>query len=329
MHFHRDVLVMADVVARHLLRTGADDVYTGSPPLGFTFGLGALLVFPLRFRAASVLLEAPTAENLLTAVQHNRVTGLFTTPVAYRSLLPQLSRFDLSSLRLCVSAGEMLPRALSDAWFEATGLRIIDGIGATEMMHIFISARGDDVKPGSTGRALPGYEACILDESGHRVPPGAVGRLAVKGPTGCRYLDDPRQSEYVRNGWNLTGDLYLQDEEGYFWFQARADDMIISAGYNIAGPEVEAALLQHPVVQECAVVAAPDADRGSIVKAYVVLLPGHSPGPDLVVSLQNFVKNTIAPYKYPRAIEFVAALPKTPTGKVQRSELRRRAAALN
>lgn len=325
MHFHRDVLVMADIVGRHLLHTSSEDIYTGSPPLGFTFGLGALLVFPLRFRGASVLVEAPTPENLLKTVQEHRVTGLFTTPVAYRSLLPQLARFDLSSLRRCVSAGEALPRVLSDAWFEATGIRIVDGIGATEMMHIFISAEGVNVRPGSTGRALPGYEACVVDTAGRRLPAGVVGRLAVKGPTGCRYLDDPRQTEYVRDGWNLTGDMYLQDDDGYFWFQARADDMIISAGYNIAGPEVEAALLLHPAVQECAVVAAPDADRGSIVKAYVVLRPDSHGGPDFVKTLQEFVKKTIAPYKYPRAVEFVAELPKTQSGKVRRFELRKRA----
>ena len=326
MHFHRDVLAMADVVGRHLLQTACDDIYVGSPPLGFTFGLGALLVFPLRFRATSILLEAPSPENLLNAVQTERATCLFTAPVAYRAMLPQLSQFDISSLRRCVSAGEALPRPLSDAWFEATGIRIIDGIGSTEMMHIFISAQGADVRPGATGRALPGYEACILDESYRKLPPGQMGRLAVKGPTGCRYLDDPRQAEYVHKGWNITGDIYLEDEQGYFWFQGRADDMIVSAGYNIAGPEVEAALLQHPAVHECAVVSAPDRERGNIVKAYVVLRPGNRDTPELTKELQDFVKRTIAPYKYPRAIAFVDALPKTQSGKVQRSELRQRAA---
>ncbi|HVN45555.1 MAG TPA: AMP-binding protein [Steroidobacteraceae bacterium] len=325
VHFHRDVLVMADIVGRHLLRTSAEDRYVGSPPLGFTFGLGALLVFPLRFRGAAILLESPTPEHMLSAVERHRATCLFTAPVAYRTLLTLLSKFDISSLRRCVSAGEMLPRATSDAWHAATGIRIIDGIGATEMIHMFISAEGEHIRPGATGRPLPGYEARLLDESGAVLAPGQTGRLAVRGPTGCRYLDDARQAQYVRDGWNITGDIYYQDADGYFWFQSRADDMIISAGYNIAGPEVEAALLQHPAVQECAVVGAPDAQRGNIVKAFVVLRDGHSAGAALQKALQDFVKQVIAPYKYPRAIEFVASLPKTQTGKVQRFALRERA----
>ena len=322
MHFHRDVLAMREIVAGHLLQTVADDIYIGSPPLGFTFGLGALLVFPLGKRAASVLVEQPTGENLLAAAQRFHATALFTSPTAYRALLPLLKRFDIGSLKRCVSAGEPLPKATSEAWFAATGLRLIDGIGATELMHIFISAAGADVRPGMTGKPLPGYQACILDAEGRRLPPGAVGRLAVKGPTGCRYLEDSRQRDYVFQGWNITGDLYSQDEDGYFRFEARADDMIISAGYNIAGPEVEAALLEHPAVKECAVVGVPDEARGQIAKAFVVLDERYDGTADLVQSLQRFVKQTIAPYKYPRAIEFRSCLPKTATGKLQRHALR-------
>ena len=322
MHFHRDVLAMADVVARHLLKTSPNDVYAGSPPLGFTFGLGALLVFPLRFRAATVPIEAPAPGAVLAALERHRVTCLFTAPFAYRALAGELAGRDLSSLRRCVSAGEFLPKSVSDAWFEKTNIRIIDGIGATEMIHIFISASGDDIRPGSTGKPLPGYKACILDEDGEPMLPGATGRLAVTGPTGCRYLDDERQRDYVRNGWNVTGDLYRLDEEGYFWFVARADDMIVSAGYNIAGPEVEWALLAHPAVRECAVVGTADRERGTIVKACVVLAPGRSGDIALVKELQDFVKQRIAPYKYPRVIEFLEALPKTATGKLQRKALR-------
>jgi 2-aminobenzoate-CoA ligase len=259
---------------------------------------------------------------LLAAVQRFGATALFTSPTAYRSLLPLLSRFDISSLKRCVSAGEALPKATSDAWFAATGMRLIDGIGATELIHIFISAKGDQIRPGTTGKPLPGYQACILDPDGLPLPPGQVGRLAVKGPTGCRYLDDPRQRDYVYQGWNVTGDLYSQDEDGYFRFEARADDMIISAGYNIAGPEVESALLEHPIVKECAVVGVPDEARGQLVKAFIVLHEGNDGSPELAHSLQTFVKQTIAPYKYPRAIEFRSSLPKTATGKLQRHALR-------
>jgi 2-aminobenzoate-CoA ligase len=322
MHFHRDVLAMADTVARHLLKTSPDDLYVGSPPLGFTFGLGALLVFPLRFRAAAGLLETPTPDALLSAVESWRATCLFTAPTGYRSMLGLTSKYDLSSLRRCVSAGEPLPKATSDAWFEQTGIRIIDGIGATEMIHIFISAAGDEIRPGATGKPVPGYRACILDAAGKPLPPGSMGRLAVKGPTGCRYLADDRQRNYVQGGWNITGDTYYLDADGYFWFQARADDMIVSAGYNIAGPEVEWALLGHPAVRECAVVGSPDMERGSIVKAFVVLKPEYTPSDELRMALQDFVKQTIAPYKYPRALVFVDALPKTPTGKLQRYVLR-------
>ena len=322
MHFHRDVLAMADVVGRHLLDTGPSDVYVGSPPLGFTFGLGALLVFPLRFRATVALVEQPTPENLLEAVQQFGATCLFTSPTMFRALTALVVGYDLRTLQRAVSAGEPLPRVTSDAWYAATGIRLIDGLGATEMIHIFISAKGEDIRPGSTGKPLPGYEAAVLDEEGHPLPPGQPGRLAVRGPTGCRYLDDARQAEYVRNGWNLTGDQYLIDADGYFWFQARADDMIISAGYNIAAPEVEAALLEHPSVKEVAVIGAPNAERGQIVKAFIVLQPGYASGPALCQELQDFVKQTIAPYKDPRAIEFLAQLPKTSSGKLQRHVLR-------
>lgn len=326
MHFHRDVLAMRDVVGRRLLDLRDDDVCVGSPPLGFTFGLGALLVFPLGCRAAVALVEQPTPENLLSAVERFGVTTLFTAPTAYRNLAAVTANYDLSSLRRCISAGEALPKSTSDAWHSATGIRLIDGIGATELIHIFISAAGEEIRPGSTGKPLPGYQACVLDDHDQPLPRGHAGRLAVKGPTGCRYLDDDRQRSYVRNGWNVTGDIYFVDEDGYFWFQARADDMIVSAGYNIAGPEVEGALLMHPAVKECACVGAPDAERGQIVKAFIVLNDGHVPGAPLVKQLQDFVKRTIAPYKYPRAIEFLQVLPKTPTGKVQRHALRARAA---
>jgi 2-aminobenzoate-CoA ligase len=325
MHFHRDVLAMADVVARHLLETAPDDVYVGSPPLGFTFGLGALLVFPLRFRASVGLVEQPTPENLLAAVQEFSATCLFTAPTMYRHLARIVGDYDVRTLRRAVSAGETLPKATSDLWLQATGIRLIDGIGATEMIHIFISAKGDDIRPGSTGKALPGYEAVVLGDEGKPLPAGHSGRLAVRGPTGCRYLDDAeRQSSYVFDGWNLTGDRYHLDQDGYFWFEARADDLIVSAGYNIAGPEVEAALVVHPAVKEVAVVGSPDEERGQIVKAFVVLESGFTPGPVLVKELQDFVKQTAAPYKYPRAIEFLDSLPRTPTGKVQRFVLRQR-----
>ncbi len=322
MHFHRDVLAMADVVARHLLHTGPADVYAGSPPLGFTFGLGALLVFPLRFRAATVPIEAPAPATVLAAIEKHGVTCLFTAPFAYRALAAECAGRDLASLKRCVSAGEFLPKAVSDLWFEKTGIRIIDGIGATEMIHIFIAAAGEDIRPGSTGKPLPGYRACLLDEDGEVMLPGATGRLAVTGPTGCRYLDDERQRDYVQNGWNVTGDLYRLDEDGYFWFVARADDMIVSAGYNIAGPEVEWALLAHPAVRECAVIGAADPERGMVVKACVVLAPGRAGDIALVKELQDFVKQRIAPYKYPRVIEFLEALPKTATGKLSRKALR-------
>jgi 2-aminobenzoate-CoA ligase len=326
MHFHRDMLATCDTYARHVLRPGAADRFIGSPPIAFTFGLGGLVLFPLRVSASSVLLERATPEDLATAIALWRPTIMFTAPTAYRGMLAKVGQHDISSLRKCVSAGEALPKATFDAWLEATGLKIIDGIGATEMLHIFIGSPEEDIRPGATGRVVPGYEAKVIDESGREVKPGTIGRLAVRGPTGCRYLADERQRKYVQNGWNVTGDTYLMDEDGFFWYQARSDDMIISAGYNIAGPEVEAVLLEHPAVAECGVIAAPDPERGHIVKAYVVLRPGQSGDAALTRTLQEHVKATIAPYKYPRAIEYVTTLPRTETGKLQRFALRRLAA---
>jgi 2-aminobenzoate-CoA ligase len=322
MHFHRDVMAICDCFPRSTLKPAADDVFIGSPPIGFTFGLGGVVTFPMRVGASAVLLEAAPPDVLLQAIQEFRPSVCFTSPTAYRMMLGKAGELDLSSLTKCVSAGEPLPLATFEAWQKKTGLRIIDGIGATEMLHIFISASGHAIRPGATGRALPGYRAMVVDEAMRPLPPGEVGKLAVRGPTGCRYLADERQAEYVRDGWNLTGDAYKVDEDGYFWFQARTDDMIISAGYNIAGPEVEEALLEHDAVAECAVVGAPDPARGHIVKAFVVPRQGVERSGALRKELQEFVKARIAPYKYPRAVEFLDALPRTETGKVQRFRLR-------
>ncbi|MBV2155885.1 AMP-binding protein [Kitasatospora sp. SUK 42] len=326
LHFHRDVLANADTFSRHLLRPTPDDLFAGTPPLGFTFGLGGLLVFPLRAGAASLLLEQATPEQLAEQVGRHGVSVLFTAPTAYRAILASGLADRLAGVRRCVSAGEPLPAAVWESFHAATGQRLIDGLGATELLHVFISAADQDIRPGSTGRTVPGYRAAILDEHGAPVPDGEPGLLAVKGPTGCRYLDDARQRDYVHDGWNLTGDTYVRDRDGYFWYQARNDDMIVSAGYNIAGPEVEQALAAHPAVADCAVVGAPDARRGTVVKAYVVLRPGTPAGPETVQALQEHVKRTIAPYKYPRAVEFVPVLPRTATGKLLRAELRRRSA---
>jgi len=326
MHFHRDMLAICDSYAKHVLRAEPTDRFTGSPPLAFTFGLGGLVLFPLRIGASTVLLEKAGPDELLAAIAKYKITIPFTAPTAYRAMLGKLKEHDISSLRKCVSAGETLPKATFEAWHAATGIKILDGIGATEMLHIFIGSPEDEVRAGSTGKPVPGYEARILDNDGKKAPPGTVGRLAVRGPTGCRYLADDRQKKYVQNGWNVTGDTYMMDADGYFWYQARSDDMIISAGYNIAGPEVEAALLTHAAVAECGVVGCPDEERGQIVKAYVVLRAGMSGDAAMTKTLQDHVKATVAPYKYPRAIEFVAELPKTQTGKLQRFELRRRAA---
>ena len=323
MHFHRDILAVCDTFSRHVLRPGPDDLFCGSPPLAFTFGLGGLVLFPMRVGAAALLVEQPTPPNLLKGIQDHRATILFTAPIAYRAMPELVPGYDISSLRKCVSAGETLPLPTFQAFERATGIRIIDGIGSTEMLHIFIASSGDDIRPGSTGRAVPGYQARVIDEEGNPLPPGSVGRLAVRGPTGCRYLDDEeRQRGYVLDGWNLTGDAYRMDEDGWFWYQARTDDMIISAGYNIAGPEVEGVLLEHAAVAECGVVGLPDEERGQVVSAFVVLREGSAPGDALVRELQEWCKARIAPYKYPRRIAFVDALPRTQTGKLQRFRLR-------
>jgi len=322
MHFHRDVMAACDCWPRTTLRATADDLFTGSPPLAFTFGLGGLLLFPLRIGAATLLVERPAPENLLPAIARHRATVLFTAPTSYRAMAPRVNEHDIASLRKCVSAGEALPAATRTLWKDATGLEIIDGIGSTELLHIFISHDEAHARPGATGKPVPGYRACIMDSAGRPLPPGNVGYLAVKGPTGCRYLADSRQSSYVKDGWNYTGDAYLVDDDGYFVYQARTDDMIVSAGYNIAGPEVESALLLHPAVSECGVVGVDDPERGQIVKAYVVLKEGHAPGAPMTATLQDFVKRTIAPYKYPRAIEYLPALPRTEVGKLQRYKLR-------
>lgn len=323
MHFHRDILIIADGYAREVLNVTPDDVFIGSPPLAFTFGLGGLAVFPLRFGAAACLLENASPPNLIEMIQTYRATVCFTAPTAYRVMLKAMSEgADLSSLRAAVSAGETLPAPVYDEWIAKTGKPMLDGIGATEMLHIFISNRFTDHRPACTGKPVTGYEARIVGEDGSELPRGQVGRLAVKGPTGCRYMADDRQRKYVQNGWNLTGDAFWQDDEGYFHFAARNDDMIVSAGYNIAGPEVEAALLKHPDVAECAVIGEPDEERGQVVSAFVVLAHGAEPGPAEVKILQDHVKSVIAPYKYPRRVHFVGALPKTATGKIQRFRLR-------
>jgi 2-aminobenzoate-CoA ligase len=322
IHFHRDILAMADTFARHVVGLTKDDVAVGTPPIAFTFGLGGLVVFPAAAGAATAFAPRPGFDALAETIGRHKATALFTAPTGYRALLKLTGEFDLSSLRTCVSAGETLPAATSDAWHEATGVRIIDGIGSTEMIHVFISASGDDIRPGATGKVVPGYEARIIDAHGQPLPPGETGRLAVRGPTGCRYLADDRQAAYVQDGWNLTGDVYRLDEDGYFWYVARADDMIISSGYNIGAPEVENALLRHPAVAEAAVIGVPDPERGQIVKAFVILNGGHAASDDLRTALQDHVKSVIAPYKYPRALDFVDALPKTQTGKLQRFRLK-------
>ncbi len=329
MHFHRDMLAICDTFSAHVLRPNIEDLFLCSAPLAFTFGLGGAVLFPFRICAAALVMERTSPADLLTAIATHRPTILFTAPTTYRFILGRPDSADLSSLRACVSAGESLPRPTWDAWRAATGLKLIDGIGGTEMLHIFISAGGDDIRPGATGRAVPGFQAKIVDENGADVPCGTLGRLAARGPTGCRYLADPRQANFVQNGWNMTGDTFTQDEDGYFWYGARSDDMIVSSGYNIAGPEVEEALLQHQAVLECGVVGAPDEERGQIIKAYVVLRPGFEASDALTQTLQAHVRAVVAPYKYPRAIAFVSALPRTETGKVHRFILRQMAAAIS
>ncbi len=326
VHFHRDILVMADAFTTHVLRPTRDDVFCGTPPLAFTFGLGGLLAMPLRFGASTVLIEKPTPETLLQAIEATGATICFTAPTMYRQMALLLAdssrRFDIRSLQKTVSAGEALPDATRQLWKRATGIEMIDGIGATEMIHIFIAAAGASVRTGAIGQVVPGYRAAIVDDAMNEVPRGTVGKLAVKGPTGCRYLDDHRQRTYVRHGWNLTGDSFIQDDDGYFYYQARSDDMIVTSGYNVAGPEVESALLLHPAIAECGVIGLADEERGQRVAAYVVLKPDHARSGNLASELQAFVKQTIAPYKYPRTIEFVDALPRTETGKLQRFRLR-------
>ena len=327
MHFHRDLLMVADGYAREVLDVTPDDVFVGSPPLAFTFGLGGLAIFPLRFGATATLLENASPPEMIKIIETYKATICFTSPTAYRAMMAAIDKgADLSSLRLAVSAGETLPAPVFESWTRKTGKPILDGIGSTELLHIFISNRVGDCRAGSTGVPVTGYEAKIVDDDMNELPDGTVGKLAVRGPTGCRYLADGRQSNYVRNGWNITGDAFVRTD-GHFSFVARADDMIVSSGYNIAGPEVEAALLSHPAVAECGVVGAPDEARGMIVKAYVVAAPGVEPDAALVSALQDHVKNAIAPYKYPRAIEFIAQLPKTGTGKLQRFTLRQMARA--
>jgi len=324
VHAHRDVLAICDTFAAQHVRATPSDIFCGTPPLAFTFGLGGLLLFPARARAATMLLDNSPPDVLLAAIAENRATVCFAAPTAYRAMAPLVKHHDVRSLRTCVSAGEALSASTRELWKSATGIDIVDGIGATEMLHIFISASGAAIRPGATGKPVRGFVATVLDEQGDPASPGAVGRLAVKGPTGCRYLDDDRQSQYVRDGWNVTGDAFLIDDEGYFWYQARTDDMIVSSGYNIAGPEVEAALLRNGKVRECAVVGVPDLERGMLVKAFVVLGDAALAGEGTARELQAFVKASIAPYKYPRAIEFVDALPRTETGKLQRYVLRER-----
>jgi 2-aminobenzoate-CoA ligase len=327
MHFHRDVLATADTFSRYMIKPRSDDVFTGTPPLGFTYGLGGLLLFPLRAGASTLLIERATPAELADMIAAHGVTVLSTAPTAYRAMLAAGKASSLKNLRRCVSAGEHLPKSVWEEFRQATGIAIIDGIGSTEMLHVFIAAADDDIRPGSTGKAVPGYRATILDENGDEVSDGEPGWLAVQGPTGCRYLSDERQRNYVRHGWNITGDTYIRDADGYYWFQARSDDMIISAGYNIAGPEVEEALLSHPDVLEVAVIGAPNPGRGMIVQAFVVLRQGVVPDAAKVTELQEFAKQSIAPYKYPRTVEFVTELPKTISGKTQRYRLRQMAEA--
>ncbi|WKL18417.1 benzoate-CoA ligase family protein [Comamonas testosteroni] len=321
MHFHRDVMAVCACWPVHTLRANADDVFIGSPPLAFTFGLGGQVLFPMSIGASMALLEKAGPVQLVDGIERFGASVVFTAPTSYRVMAQQGERIRRTRLRKCVSAGEALTASTRALWKEATGIEIIDGIGSTEMLHIFISHREEEARPGATGKAVPGYRAKVVDDAGLEVPPGTVGRLAVQGPTGCRYLNDSRQAKYVSRGWNLTGDAYLMDVDGYFVYQARTDDMIISAGYNIAAPEVEEALMQHGSVAECAVIGVADSERGQIVKAFVVLRAGHVASDAMVMELQDFVKSQVAPYKYPRAVQFVDQLPRTATGKLQRFRL--------
>jgi 2-aminobenzoate-CoA ligase len=323
VHTHRDVLAACEAWPRHVLKANPDDIVVGSPPLAFTFGLGGMLIFPM-WAGASVYYPSIgyTPEAMVKLINQVSATVCYTAPTFYRQMAAFAKQHGVPSLRLCVSAGESLPDATRQLWKDATGIEMVDGIGATEMFHIFISAAGQDVRRGAIGKVVPGYTAKVVDDTGEEVPRGTIGKLAVVGPTGCRYLDDARQGNYVKEGWNYPGDAFMQDADGYFFYQARADDMIITAGYNVAGPEVEDALLKHPAVAECGVVGLPDDDRGMIVKAFVVLKPGEAAGDTHGQGLQDHVKAMLAPFKYPRQIEFVDKLPRTETGKLQRFKLR-------
>ena len=325
VHFHRDLLAVCDTFSKYILKPEAEDIFCGSPPLAFTFGLGGLLLFPMRVGASTLLLPKVTAESLLGSIERHGCTICFTAPTLYRRMLEHVPRFQLASLKKCVSAGEHLPPAVFQAWRMATGLSIIDGIGSTELLHIFISAEERQIRPGATGKPVPGYEARVIDETGQPLPANTVGRLAVRGPTGCRYLDSPDlQCKYVQDGWNITGDSYRMDNDGYFWYEGRTDDLIVSAGYKISAVEIEGVLIEHPKVADCAVIGARNEERGEIVKAFVILKGEIVAGDLLRRELQDYVKSRIAPYKYPRAIEFVTELPRSSTGKLQRARLRDR-----
>lgn len=322
-HYHKDILLICEAFPKYALDVTPEDIFTGSPPLGFTFGLGGLVLFPFYYGASTVLIEKPSPESILQAIQDFKVTICFTAPTAWRLITTKVQNFDVASLRKCISAGETLPAKVWQDWFDTTGLKIIDGIGSTEILHIFISSSEEFLKVGSTGKTVPGYEARILDDDGNEVEPNVAGRLAVRGLTGCKYLNrEEKQREYVENGWNITGDIFKKDEDGYYWFVARGDDMIISSGYNIGAIEVESVLLQHSEVLECAVIGLPDSERGMLVCAYIVLKNRESGSNDLILSIQNWFKQNAAPYKYPRVINFVEALPKTETGKIQRFKLK-------
>lgn len=328
VHTHRDVIAACEAWPRHVLKAVPDDIVMGSPPLAFTFGLGGLLVFPMWAGASVYYPDVPyTPEAMVRLINEVGATICYTAPTFYRQMAAFARQLGTPTLRICVSAGEGLPDATRQLWKDATGIEMLDGIGATEMFHIFISSAGADVRRGAIGKVVPGYAAKVVDDDGNEVPRGTVGKLAVIGPTGCKYMDDARQANYVKDGWNYPGDAFTQDEDGYFFYQARADDMIITAGYNVGGPEVEDALLKHPAVAECGVVGKPDDERGMIVKAFCVLKPGQTGDAALVKALQDHVKATIAPFKYPREIEFVAQLPRTETGKLQRFRLREKTTA--
>ncbi|MFG2926341.1 AMP-binding protein [Streptomyces sp. NPDC048305] len=323
VHFHRDLLSIDNTFGRCTLGLRPDDLVACTAPLAFTFGLGMLVVFTLRVGACALLTETATPVQLAEMVADHQVTVLATAPTAYKQILKSGKGEQLAGLRRAVSAGEHIPPELWRQLRDELGLEIVDGIGATEMLHIFVSAVGSEIRPGATGKPVPGYRATILDADGEELGPGEKGRLAVIGPVGCRYLDDDRQSNYVVNGWNVTGDTFLRDEDGYFWYQARNDNMIISSGYNIAGPEVEAAVDSHPDVVESAVVSRPDPDRGSVVCAFVVLREGVAGDAAKAKEIQDHVKQQIAPYKYPRDVRFTDSLPRNPSGKLQHFKLRR------